>query len=97
MKNVLLAAAISAFAMPAMALTDAQEYAELLNGAKITLVEATEIAAAKLGGGDVVKAELDNHRLKVVYEVGVLTQGKLYEVNVNAATGEVINVKEDRD
>lgn len=97
MKNVLLAAAVSAFAMPAMALTDAQEYTDLLNASKITLVEATEIAAAKLGGGAIVKAELDNYRLKVVYEVGVLTEGKLYEVNVNAATGEVINVKQDRD
>lgn len=97
-KSILAAVVATSFALPAFAQSDAQEYAELLQGAKITYSEAGDIAAQKVGGGTVVKSELDNHRLKVVFEVAVLTaDGRLYDVNVNAADGTVINVKEDRD
>lgn len=97
-KAILAAAATALLSTPAFAQTDAQEYQELVQGAKITYSEAGDIAAQKVGGGTVVKSELDNHRLKVVFEVAVLTNdGRLFEVNVNAADGSVINVKEDRD
>ncbi|RYZ76877.1 MAG: hypothetical protein EOP05_03690 [Proteobacteria bacterium] len=92
----LLALAPMMVAQNAFARTDAEEYADLLAKAKITLAQAADTAAARVSG-TVVKIELDSNRGQVVFEADVLAGNRLYDVNINAEDGTVLDVHEDLD
>lgn len=64
-------------------------------GATISYERAKEIALAKVGGGTVTEIELDRKNGQLVYEVEVKYNGMEYEIDVNAATGEILKYKID--
>lgn len=62
---------------------------------RITIYDAMETANQQVPG-EIVKVELDREHGMLVYEVEIMTQeGVKYEVDINANTGEVLNVKLD--
>jgi uncharacterized membrane protein YkoI len=64
--------------------------------AKITLVQAVSAAEAQ-AGGRATKAELDDERGTVVFDVEVVTpDNKVFDVKVDAADGKVISSKLDQ-
>lgn len=96
MKSLLLAASLlvapSVFARD----NDAAEYAYQLSQAKISLIDALTTAQTE-AKGTAVSAELDSSQGKVVYEVEVLANEKIFDVKINAVDGTILSVKEDRD
>ncbi len=68
--------------------------AELAKDAKITIDQAVKTGSDKVPG-TVVEAELEKKHGKTVWEVEVLdAEGKVTEVHIDAATGEVIDTEE---
>ncbi|MEX5219351.1 MAG: PepSY domain-containing protein [Nitrospiraceae bacterium] len=68
--------------------------AELAKDAKITIDQAIKTGSEKVPG-TVVQAELEKKHGKTVWEVEVLdADGKVTEVHIDAATGEVIDTEE---
>ena len=68
--------------------------AELAKDAKITIDQAVKNGSDKVPG-TVVEAELEKKHGKTVWEVEVLdAAGKVTEVHIDAATGEVIDAEE---
>ena len=63
--------------------------------AKISYEQAKEIALAKVGGGTVKEIDLDYEHGVLVYEVEVKYNDVEYDVDVNAATGEVVKFRSD--
>lgn len=92
----LVAASMMAAPVSAMAASDAAKYDRLASKAKLTLIQAIEKAQAHQGGV-AVTADLDTQLGKTIFEVDVLSAGRLYEVFVDATSGDVLNVKEDLD
>jgi uncharacterized membrane protein YkoI len=45
--------------------------------------------------GQVIKVELDDENGLLIYEIDIRTQSGVYEVHVNAATGEVLKVERE--
>lgn len=90
----LLATALIAFALPAFADDDAAEYAKLLSEAKISITEAIATAQTR-AEGTAVSAELDRRLGKAVFEVEVMSGARLFDVRLDAETGNVIDVRED--
>lgn len=74
----------------------ADNEAKRLVETKISLTEAIAIAE-KNQNGRAYEASLDDDGPALKYEVGVLVGEKTYEVDVDAASGEVGKVREDRD
>ncbi|MDY0009000.1 MAG: PepSY domain-containing protein [Bdellovibrionales bacterium] len=68
----------------------------LLEEAKITLVEAIGIAEKHVGG-TAIDADLDSHFGKVVYDISVIRDKKEFDVRLDAVTGDVIRMEEDKD
>jgi uncharacterized membrane protein YkoI len=68
--------------------------ADLAKEAKITIDQAIKTGAEK-APGTVVQAELERKHGKTVWEVEVLSaEGKVTEVHIDAASGEVIDTEE---
>lgn len=67
----------------------------LLDEAKISLTAAIEIAEKHVGG-KAIEADLDRENGKAVYDVSVIKAQKEYDVRLDAVTGEVLRVKEDK-
>lgn len=90
--TVVIAASI--LAVPAFA---GSKVAEKLDSAKISLSQAIEVAE-KETGGRAYEADLEKNSFNSEYEVDVYVaaEGKRYEVSIDAKTGEVISVREDR-
>ncbi|RZA07362.1 MAG: hypothetical protein EOP11_07900 [Proteobacteria bacterium] len=91
MNTILLSAlmlATSAFA------GSATKYEKRVAAAKISIIEAINIAQ-KEKAGTAVSAELDDKRGATIYEVEVLSGGKLFEIKLDAASGKVLETKED--
>lgn len=63
--------------------------------ATITYEKAKEIALAYVGGGTVREMELDYEHGILVYEVEIKYNGIEYDVDVDAATGEIVKYKSD--
>ena len=63
--------------------------------AQISYERAKEIAIAKVGGGTVKEIELDRENGRLVYEVEVKYNGREYEIDIDAATGEIVKYKVD--
>lgn len=87
-----LAAAISA---SGAALADREDI-QLLSQAKVSLVDAIEKAEAHQGG-KAVEANLDDDSFKPAYEVSIVKDNRLFDVQVDAVSGDVIGAREDLD
>lgn len=67
-----------------------------LDNAKITLTEAIGIAE-KEQTGTAIEADLDQENGKTVYDVTVVKDKKFYDLRIDAVSGDVLTVKEDKD
>lgn len=69
---------------------------EMAAAAKVTIDQALKIALEKVSG-KVIEAELETKHNKLVWEVEVVTSDKkVMEVHINADTGAVIDVEEEK-
>ena len=93
-KSFTLALVSTGLLFSAMAFAD--DDAKRLVETKINLTEAIAIAE-KNQNGRAYEASLDDDGPGLKYEVGVLAGDKTYEVDVDAISGEVGKVREDRD
>jgi uncharacterized membrane protein YkoI len=100
MKNAnyfLIGAGTLLFAMSAEVLTGADlNDIKLLTEAKITLSQAIH-QAEKSQDGQAIEASLDDDSFKPAYEVSVVRDGKIFDVQVDALSGEVLGAREDVD
>ncbi|GHS86262.1 hypothetical protein AGMMS49957_04100 [Synergistales bacterium] len=62
---------------------------------EITAEKAKEIALSKVGGGTIVEFKLDYEHDKQVYEMEVRHNGREYEIDVDAATGDIVKYEID--
>ncbi len=67
----------------------------LLEEAKISLTEAIQIAEKHVGG-KAIEADLDRENGKAVYDVSVIKAESEHEVRLDAVTGDVLRVKEEK-
>ena len=89
-----LVAAATAFGAT-HAFADTEE-AAAVQKAKISLVEAIQ-AAEKNVGGVAYSASYDDDSFQNAYEVDVIANSKLYDVQVSAENGEILSSREDLD
>jgi uncharacterized membrane protein YkoI len=73
-----------------------QDDVRALKESKITLVQAIQ-AAERHQGGQAYEAGIDDDSFHPEYEVSVVREDRIYDVRINAVTGEVLGVREDRD
>lgn len=78
-----------------MAFADSEDLRAMAK-AKITLIEAIESAESS-EGGKAFEAGIDDDSFQPEFEVSISRDGRVYDVRVNAETGEVIGVREDTD
>jgi len=75
---------------------ESKETVEMAAKAKVTIDEAIKTASEKVPG-KVVEAELEKKHGTLVWEVEVVTaENKLMEVHIDAESGAVIDVKEEK-
>lgn len=68
----------------------------LLKETKITLTQAIAAAEKNLGG-QALEASLDDDSFKPAYDVSIVKGDKVFDVQVDGVTGEVIGSREDID
>lgn len=90
-----LLAATLGLAISGVALADRDDV-RMLAEAKITLIEAIEIAQAHQGG-IAYDAKLEDDSFTPEYEVELVLEDRFYEVTVDGVSGEVRKVKEEQD
>ncbi|WP_422484981.1 PepSY domain-containing protein [Gudongella sp. DL1XJH-153] len=59
----------------------------------ISIEEAREIALEEVGGGTITELEIDDHK----YEIEIRYDGKEYEMEINAMSGDIIKLEVDDD
>ncbi len=70
--------------------------AEMAAAAKVTIDQAVKTASDKVSG-KIIEAELEKKHNKLVWEVEVVTaENKVMEVHIDADTGAVIYVEEEK-
>jgi uncharacterized membrane protein YkoI len=75
---------------------ESKETVEMAAKAKVTIDEAIKTASEKVPG-KVVEAELEKKHNTLVWEVeGVTAENKVMEVHIDAETGAVIGVEEEK-
>ena len=75
---------------------EAKETVEMAATAKVTIDEAIKTASEKVPG-KVVEAELEMKHDKIIWEVEVVTaENKVMEVHIDAESGAVIDVEEEK-
>jgi hypothetical protein len=75
---------------------ESKETVEMAATAKVTIDQAIKTASEKVEG-KVVEAELEKKRDKLVWEVEVVTaENKVMEVHIDAESGAVIDVEEEK-
>jgi len=74
-----------------------QEKPGLLAQAKVTDVAARQSALARVPGGSIVKAELEQEKGKLIFSYDVKVPGKdgIQEVAVDATSGKVLSVEHE--
>jgi uncharacterized membrane protein YkoI len=74
-----------------------EERPGLLKKAKVTAAAATTTAQAKVPGGKIVSAEIEEENGKLLFSFDVKTDGKagIDEVNVDAIDGTVLSVQHE--
>lgn len=95
MKKTFAVASLLALSLASNAYADREDI-RLLAETKISLVDAIK-AAESHQGGKAVDAGLDDDSFKPTYEVSVVKDDRLYDVRVDAVSGEVIGAREDID
>lgn len=94
---MLLAAGTLAFS--GIAYSDEKEKsgkAEMAAAAKVTIAQAVKIASEKISG-TIIEAELEKKHNKLVWEIEIVTaENKVMEVHIDADSGAVIDVEEER-
>lgn len=80
----------------AFADNDALKYQKLTGLAKIKISEAITKAQTEVVG-TAVNAELESKLGTVVYEIDVLANNSMYEVFIDAVSGNVLKVRQDID
>ena len=96
--RTLLGAAVAAGltgAIAAAARAD-QDELRLAAEAKVVLTQAIATAEQHLGGR-AIGAKLDDDSFKPAYEVTVVKDGRVYDVQVDAVTNAVLGSREDTD
>jgi uncharacterized membrane protein YkoI len=73
-----------------------QEPEKLASACKLTMSQAIDAALKKVDG-KALHCGIELEDGQAVFEVKVFSNGKLYEVEIDAATGAVIEVEEDDD
>lgn len=63
--------------------------------AKVNWAEAVGLAKGKVNGGTPYEIELELEDDALRYEIGLLADGKLIEVEIDAAAGEVLEIEEE--
>lgn len=67
------------------------------NNQRISVQQAMQIALGRVAG-QVVHVDLDMENGILVYEVYIMTpQNRIYEIEINARTGRIVKVEEERD
>ena len=75
---------------------ETKEKVEMAGAAKVTIDQAIKTASEKVQG-KVIEAELEKKHDKTVWEVEVVTsENKVMEVHVDADSGAVIDVEEEK-
>jgi uncharacterized membrane protein YkoI len=75
---------------------ESKETVEMAAAAKVTIDQAIKTASEKVAG-KVVEAELEMKHDKLVWEVEVVTaENKVMEVHIDAESGAVIEVEEEK-
>ena len=91
--------AVGSLAVDGTAYADDKEKkgkAEMAAAAKVTIEQAIKTASEKVPG-KVIEAELEKKHNKLVWEVEVVTaENKVMEVHIDADTGAVIDVEEEK-
>lgn len=95
MKKFLLTTAAVALMGSAAFAADAGDI-RLLNEAKISLVDAIKAAEGDVGG-KAIEASLDDDAWKPAYEVSVVKDNRVFDVQVDAVSGGVLGSREDLD
>lgn len=96
-KPLALAALLGTAALvPALAHAGDQGDIKMLSEAKITLIQAIEIAE-KDQGGKALDASIDDDSFTPTFEVSVTKDGKVYDVRVDGVKGTVTDAREDID
>lgn len=68
-----------------------------MQGQRISSQQAIQIAQQQVPG-QVMHVDLDMENGILVYEVFILTMyNKIYEVEINAKTGRIVNIEEEND
>lgn len=70
---------------------------KLLADTKINLVQAIQAAEKHHAGAQALEAGIDDDSFKPAYEVTVTKDGRIYDVQVDGVTGDVIGSREDLD
>src|SRR5262245_54082059 len=87
----------------AQAMAAGHAKAKPMPASKIAGVSATALAKAiqtaidRLPGGEALAAEIEIENGKAVIDVKVFANGKLYEVEINGATGKIQEVEDEDD
>lgn len=92
----IVGAMISGLGSVAYADNDMVKYQNLTSKAKKTLSQAIGAAESHVSG-KAVSAEIDSKLGTVIYEVEVLGKDGVYDVDVDANTGKVLNSRQDVD
>ncbi len=75
---------------------DKDRKVEMAAAAKVTIDEAVKTASENVSG-KIIEAELEKKHKKLVWEVEVVTaENKVMEVHIDADTGAVIDVEEEK-
>lgn len=88
-------AVVAAIGASGAALADREDI-QLLSQAKVSLVDAIQ-AAEEHQGGKAVEANLDDDSFKPAYEVSIVKDNRLFDVQVDAVSGDVLGAREDID
>jgi len=71
--------------------------AEAVMQAKVSMINAIEIALLQVPG-NAIGAEFESDDGKILWEIEILaTNKKVYELEIDATSGKVVNQKEDED
>lgn len=69
---------------------------KMLAETKINLSQAID-AAQKHNGGQAIEASLEDDSFKPAYEVSVVKDGRIFDIQVDGVSGEVLGSREDID
>lgn len=103
-RTIIVIIAVFAGAAAAATRTPAKETGERLPGrpaesyanksqARISMKRARALALAQVPGGRIKSGELERERGKLIYSFDIRTRAGIREVNIDAMTGKVIEVK----